>query len=349
MNSLAQFGWDVGGAHLKAVMLDGNRQILHIVQHPCPLWRGLDQLDTALQHILSHWGGRAVTHAITMTGELADIFPDRAQGVQQIAERMVRQLGGQKSSFYAGPEGFVALPLVQTHAAVIASANWHASATCVAHSVCEGLLIDIGSTTTDIIPISSAGPMAQGYTDSERMRHDELMYTGVVRTPVMAVAQALPFNGAWQSVAAEHFATMGDVYRLTGQLLPQDDMAETADGQGKTTLDSARRLARMIGYDHQDAELSQWRELAKACRSQQLHRLQCGVERVLSATKLSMEAPLIGAGAGKFLAEMLAYRLDRPFVDAAGLIASVPEFQSSVGLCLPAYAVAQLAMERRLS
>ena len=43
-------GWDIGGAHLKAVLLDANGNVLNIKQLPCPLWRGLHELDSAHYH-----------------------------------------------------------------------------------------------------------------------------------------------------------------------------------------------------------------------------------------------------------------------------------------------------------
>ena len=78
--------------------------------------------------------------------------------------------------------------------------------------------MDVGTTTTDLIPIRAGAVAARGATDAERLTESELLYTGVVRTPVMAVAQTAPFSGRMQGIAAERFATMADVWRLTGDL-----------------------------------------------------------------------------------------------------------------------------------
>ena len=71
-------------------------------------------------------------------------------------------------------------------------------------------------------------------TDGERLTQGELVYTGVVRTPVMAIAHTAPFMGRMQRIAAERFATMADVWRLTGDLPDDADPYPAADQRGKS-------------------------------------------------------------------------------------------------------------------
>jgi probable H4MPT-linked C1 transfer pathway protein len=337
-------GWDLGGAHLKAVLVDVDGCALAAVQHACPLWRGIAHLEQSVASVLAAVDGASLRHAVTMTGELADIFPDRDAGVARLAQYMAERLPAHATRIYAGRDSFVAAADIRPHAAAIASANWHASAAFLAAQG-DALFIDIGSTTADLIPLLQGQPAARGYSDAERLQHEELVYTGVVRTPVMAVAQQVPFDGAWQRLAAEHFATMGDVYRLTGELSAAFDHAETADGSGKTLPDSARRLARMLGRELAEADMESWRRLAYALRAQQLASLQRALERVLSRGLLADSAPLLGAGAGRFLVRELALRMRRPYRDATELVSAVPAAVDGVGVCLPAYAVARLAQQ----
>jgi len=57
----------------------------------------------------------------------------------------------------------------------------------------EALLIGMGSTTTDIIPIVAAAVAARGYTDAERLATGELGYAGLVRSLAFASASRVPF------------------------------------------------------------------------------------------------------------------------------------------------------------
>ena len=132
----------------------------------------------------------------------------------------------------------------------------------------------MGSTTTDILLLSNNQVDAQGYTDFQRLISSELVYTGMVRTAVMAVVQSVNFSGAEVGVMSEYFATMADVYRLTHELDERHDQTDSADGGAKTELASAQRLARMIGCDLKDFPLSDWQSLAYTIRQQQLSRIR---------------------------------------------------------------------------
>lgn len=346
MNNNPTLGWDLGGAHLKAVLVQqGDGHVLQVFQQPCPLWRGIDQLEQAVANVMSSLQRVPQRHAVTMTGELADIFPSRDVGVALMTECMSRYLKEAEMRIYAGPAGFVSADSIHTHKQSIASANWHASAAFLAAKFGDGLLVDIGSTTADLIMLHRGMPAARGYSDAERLQSEEMVYTGVIRTPVMAVAQQLPFAGEWQRLTAEHFATMADVYRLTGELPEDYDMADTADGAGKTETDSARRLARMVGRDLEDATMAEWHQLAQAVRSKQLRTLQDAVQRHLSRGLLPEMAPIVGAGAGRFLARELARIMNRSYVDVAELIPVINGSAEWAGVCLPAYAVAWLGVQ----
>ena len=345
MDDGAVIGWDLGGAHAKAALVDGAGRLRHVVQMACPLWQGLDRLDAAMEAVLMQVGHGVRRHAVTMTGELADLFPDRSAGVRALAEASARRLRGSEVRIYAGPMGFRQVEEVMVYSRQIASANWLASATVVARHCGEGVLVDVGSTTTDIIPFQDCEPCHKGYTDFERLHCDELVYTGVVRTPVHAVAERVPYEGEWRPLLAERFAVMADVYRLTGDLPEGVDMAQTCDGADKGMEASARRLARMLGRDFAPRDLELWRELARFMGHEQLIRLQRAVARVLSCGLVAADMPIVGAGAGRFLVRQLARCLHRPYVDFADLVTGADELREWAAVCAPAVAVAQLFHE----
>jgi len=332
-------GWDVGGAHLKAVRLDSSGCITQAVQRPCPLWQGLQALTLAFDEMatmLELSDNQSLRHAVTMTGELVDLFPNRGVGVMQIAQHSTAKLGSQVQ-FYAGDAGFISTHQVPAHVRSIASMNWHASARYVAQQYCAGVLLDIGSTTTDVIPFVNGKVDTPWRTDAERLSHATLHYTGVVRTPVMAVARHVTFKALNYHVVAEHFATMADVYRILGDLNDCADQAPTADGQDKSIASSCRRLARMLGHDLDEASDEDWYSLARALADTQLTLLAQSV----------MHHPhyrdgIVGIGVGAFLAESLARQLAVPYHDVRhDLSARVGELQTMASVCFPAFAVAQ--------
>lgn len=337
-------GWDIGGAHVKAAHLNPQGELVNVYQQACPLWKGLEQLQTAVTNITQDLPITAYRHAITMTGELVDLFANRDDGVQQIIHNMTKLLADDTLFIFAGKSGF--LPVTQVgkqHYALIASANWLASATFVAQQT-DGLFVDIGSTTTDILLLHNGQVLTEAYTDYQRLISQELVYTGIIRTAVMAVAQTAIDKGQAIGLMAEYFATMADVYRVTGELNEAHDQTDTADGAEKTVLASARRLSRMIGCDFYADELPRWRDFAHNLRAQQLEKIYRACQyRISLQNEFPKHAPLIGAGVGQFLVRETALLLNRAYVDFATLCPkTLPMCKLSGSDCAPAVAVACL-------
>jgi (4-(4-[2-(gamma-L-glutamylamino)ethyl]phenoxymethyl)furan-2-yl)methanamine synthase len=338
-------GWDIGGAHLKGARIEDG-EIVAVAQIACPLWLGLDQLHQAFTQAKTALGN-ADRHVATMTGELSDAFADRHAGVAAIAKATAKELGA--ATIYAGSRGFISTESASEHADVVASANWHASATLVARHQREALFVDMGSTTTDIIPIKNGQVTAHGYSDATRMAHGELVYVGVVRSLLFAGLRHVPFDGRWVPLMNEAFATSSDVYRILGQLPEDADLLPTTDNQPKTKDASRARLARQIGIDARDASAEALDQLAAYFAEAQMREIGDGVFLVLSATALEAAAPVVGAGAGRFVIRNLASRSDRRYVDIEDFLPAGQHVKHKAADCLPACAVALLALDHPTS
>jgi len=341
------FGWDIGGAHLKVASLDAGGRLLAVRQVACPLWQGLAQLQQACTALAVTRMAPGAVHAVTMTGELCDVFPDRASGVHGILECLAGMLNERVTlRIYAGDDAWLSPAAAVTAAARVASANWLALAHLVASRVKQGVLLDIGSTTSDVILIEDGQVRNRGRDDASRLACGELVYTGVVRTAVMAVCRQVPIHGLWQGLAAEYFATMADVHRLLGQLDERHDQMPAADGRGKDLEASARRLARMLGRDFGvDASLADMRGVARHLSRIQAREIEDALALQLSrAQDGGASLPLIGAGAGAFVAAHLAQTQGRGYLPFQSLLETDMEgsLAQQAALSAPAVAVAKL-------
>ncbi len=339
-------GWDIGGAHLKCARVEDG-VVREARQTPCTLWLGTEHLDSAFATLKPMTEGASL-HAVTMTGELAEIFPSRAEGVAAIIAQFQKLCEAAPLYIYAGRAGFLQPRAAAARPEDVASANWHASAALAAQKHREALFIDIGSTTSDIIPLHG-GVAARGYTDAERLVTGELVYTGVMRTSIMALARFAPFAGELQRVMAENFSTAADIYRLSGELRAEDDQYPASDGRGKSAPECRARLARMLGRDRATASDAAWDALARYFRERQIGLLYDAAAQVLSGIALAEDAPVIGAGAGNFLAREIAGRLHRPYLEFGALFGAQSAAQRAASLCAPAAAVALLAQHLDLS
>jgi (4-(4-[2-(gamma-L-glutamylamino)ethyl]phenoxymethyl)furan-2-yl)methanamine synthase len=334
-------GWDVGGAHLKAARAE-NGVITQAMQIACPLWLGVQELDRAFSEA-DAVVGQAPFNAITMTGELCDIFATREEGVAELATIFTRLVSPRRTIFYACRSGLISDREAATSSIEIASANWHASAALTGLHKHTALFIDVGSTTTDIIAVADGRPANVGYTDAERLAHGELVYSGLVRSCLMAGPKLVPFAGGWTPLMNEWFATMADVHRILGQLPEGADMMDAADGREKTAAASRARLARMIGRDSSEADEAAWEGLAQFFAEAQLRDLMDAAALVLSRGLIPLSAPVIGSGAGRGIVRELAARMRRPYIGFDDLIEALPEARNKACDCAAASAVALLA------
>ncbi|WP_250440797.1 hydantoinase/oxoprolinase family protein [Caballeronia sp. AZ1_KS37] len=342
------FGWDVGGAHVKVSMATRAGVLADVAQWACPLWQGMAHLERAIDAMFERWPAAAdpaARHAVTMTGEMVDLFADRADGVRALTRALAQRLGP-RTMFFAGDAGWLARSACAEHWRKVASANWLATAQWVAACLPDALLVDIGSTTTDIIPIVGGRVVARGTSDAERLVSGELVYQGVVRTPLCGLAHRIAFRGEHAGVMNEWFATTADVYRLTGELWPEHDQHPSADNGPKTQAASRVRIARMIGRDAADASDAEWRRFAQGWRREQLRALETNLARVVAQDAALAAAPIVGAGCGRFLAAALARQEARSYVDfarLAGIDGDDATRAEWVSTCAPSVAVALLA------
>jgi len=336
-------GYDVGGAHLKAVKVEDGR-VVAAVTVAMPLWLGLDRLTVALDQAapLVGTGDRA---AFTMTGELSDIFSSREIGVATLLDRLSAYFPKERKLIYAGPAGLVGVEAAAAMPADVASANWHATATTAARYIPDGLFVDMGSTTTDIIALRDGRVANHGYTDAARLQSGELVYTGFTRTFLFGVASSAPVRGRLTPLMNEYFASMADVHRLLGVLDEADDKHPAADGKDKTAAGSTARVARMVGRDAGDLAPHEWRDVALWFSERQLRSVHDAA--MLVSTGLGGEASVVAAGAGRWQIRRLAGRLERPFVDFADLIPADDGVRIEASNAAAAAAVALIAAEVR--
>ncbi len=272
-------GWDIGGAHLKIAVLNQTGQLIGVEQYPCALWRGIDQLTPLITQILNKWTPVA-QHAVTMSGEMVDLFTDRISGVKTLLHTFAKHVGEIPVQVFCAKHGFISLKELEGYEADIASANWLASATWAAQHFEYGIFLDIGSTTTDVLYFEGGRPAPTSIGDADRLISEELVYTGVTRTPLMALAQRITWRGETRGVMAELFATTADVYRILGTLPDDADQHDAVDGGEKTRSASISRMARMIGLDGHEYEDAAWLELAGIWQSIQQAHIQAALHRV---------------------------------------------------------------------
>jgi len=332
-------GCDIGGANIK--MADTDRRVR---TQAFEIWKEMDRLSCLLQDMLRGFETPDCI-AVTLTAELADCFQTKSEGVDRILEHVCSAAGEVPVRVWQTGAEFVTPDVARTIPLMVAAANWHALATWIGRMEPDGstLLIDVGSTTTDIIPLHNGVPVSHGFTDRERLEAGELVYTGVWRTPLCAVAPAVQISGTACPLAAEVFATALDVYLILGDIDQQPLCDRTANGRPATRAAAIDRLLRMCCCDRSEITEAQAVDMAGQLADCQLAQLRAAVQRVVRRQP-SWPARILACGSGEFLARRLVQHVAE--LDAAVVISLADVFDADWAEAACACAVARLGAEQ---
>lgn len=329
----ATLGLDVGGANLKLAHTSGRG-----CTQPFALWKAPEKLLGELRTLV---GGSPPFDrlAVTMTGELCDCFESKRQGVNHVLDAVEAVAGKAPALVWTNEGKFVTVAKARQEPLKVASANWLAQATLVGRLAPRGpaLLIDVGTTTTDVIPLLDGRPTPKGRTDTERFESQELVYLGWRRTPLCA------FTGT--SRAAEVYATTLDAFLLLGIVdeLPND--RDTADGRPATRAAARLRLARVLGGDLETTKESERDDLAREIHFKVIAQIAQAAAEVSKTLPGPLQA-LIVSGSGESLARQARGSMFFPKVAKdCSLISLTKEFGEAGSAAACATAVAVLCQE----
>jgi (4-(4-[2-(gamma-L-glutamylamino)ethyl]phenoxymethyl)furan-2-yl)methanamine synthase len=271
-------GLDIGGANTKAASSDG----LFVESVYLPLWKGAPLEE--LLYRLGELEPRQRAVAVVITGELADCFSCKLEGLESLMASVKRSFSC--PIYFWGTGGFGWKDPLE-----IAAANWSASAAFLAREIGDCLFVDMGSTTTDLIPIRAGRPIASR-TDFLRLTAGELVYMGLLRTRLDAILPAARVMGRDVPLAPEFFAIMADARLALGSISEEVYSCDTADGAGKDREAALRRLARSVCADQEEiGEAGALAIAEQACRRQKKILVDAiarqakehGIERIAAA------------------------------------------------------------------
>ena len=338
-------GLDIGGANLKAS--DGERWA---ATQPFELWRRPDELADAIAALVAGQAFDAVT--VTMSGELADCYASKAEGVARIVAACERVADGRPVLVWQTAGEFVGPATATEFWPLTAASNWHVQATWAAR--CDpnaaAVLVDAGSTTTDVIPIERGLPVAAGQTDVARLKSCELIYAGIGRTPATAFGSEVTLRDdagvpvRW-SLVPEFFATTADIWQVAEGTVANDDASnETPDRRSQTLAAARHRLARQLCADECELPSGVLDAVAAELRDRQLRRTldaivlargRCGGTAAVTFVLSGSATPLLAAVATHFAAD-----------DAVRCVRLADVLSTDIAAAAGAFATAVLASER---
>jgi len=311
-------GFDIGGANTKASLVkieEGILKEMRTVKKYFPIWKaGKDKLVDILQEVTREImrGVKLEAVGVTITAELSDAYWCKREGINHVLD-CVEKIFKDTPIYVLNCDGeLVKVEEARKEFLKVAAANWAATAWMISRVIKNCIVIDVGSTTTSIIPILEGKCVALGKNDLEKLMCGELVYTGSLRTNVAAIVDRIPIRGNYARVSSELFALSGDVHLILGNIREEDYTTETADGRGKTRLEAMARLARVVCADIEMLTEGEIEDMARYIYDKQVDQIVEGLRQVYSRlkTKIYEEIPIVTVGLGEeFLAKRAAERV----------------------------------------
>ena len=246
-------GFDIGGANTDVAMVDfdksGNIVAVETAFIYLPMWTKKDMLTDALNNILGSNRDKIEAVGVSMTAELVDAYKTKKEGVLDIAQKSEATFAKKVPMGFIGLNGVMDISELRKDPMNAAAANWIATAPLAAKIDANCILIDTGSTTTDIIPIKNGEECAMGRSDLQRLKTGELVYSGILRTNIAALVEKVPLEGLMMRVASELFAVTADIHMVLGNISKEEYTSDTMDGAGKSIEECMRRISRVVCAD----------------------------------------------------------------------------------------------------
>ncbi|MBQ2226779.1 MAG: H4MPT-linked C1 transfer pathway protein [Methanobrevibacter sp.] len=305
-------GFDIGGANTDLAVIDfedGEIKNMEVDFAYLPMWSNNDDLSHVLVELIENICPVSEIDAvgISMTAELVDAYDTKKDGVLDIVEKCEETFTCPIA--YVGVDGMISKSEIEKDPLKAAAANWIATAQIATLISDNCIFIDTGSTTTDIIPIKEGHECAIGKSDFDRSATGELVYTGTLRTNLASFLDKVELNGKEYRVASELFAQTADVYMVLDLITEDDYICDTFDGEGKSIIDCARRIARVVCADLEMLSMDDIVAMSEVIHQKQIAQIADGLKQVVETQGLDL---IVTTGLGKDI-------LDRPAAELLGL------------------------------
>lgn len=294
LNEIKYLGIDIGGAHLKCIGLNKNKEIKLVEYISYKIWSSSNQLKRNLQNLSNKIRSNRTLCGITMSAELCDIFPNRENGVKELT-KLCKILKFNKLYYTCNKPTFSFDP----KASEIMSMNWHSIGRLCEKKIKDCIIIDFGSTTTDFICIKNFKFLNKCFTDFSRLNNHELLYTGIIRTPIFSLLKKIIIDKKNYNLIPEYFSDMSDIYRIKKILNKNIDLDETSDGRGKSQIESKIRVSRNLGFDYDKSKNNIIEKICNKLSDYQLTAIKNNLSTIKLKYKLPKNTKIVLSGIGQ--------------------------------------------------
>ena len=308
-------GLDIGGANTKATFLYAKEKKIVELRTSIEylhIWKNKKNLPLLLEKLKKKFTNLSKLDgvAVTITAEVSDAYFTKKEGIIEILDCLIQVFKNTPIFVLDINARLLTIEDARKNPLEVASANWVATGWMVSQIIRNCIIIDVGSTTTSIIPIFRGKIFAKGKNDLEKLQVGELIYSGSLRTNVAAIVNQIPVFGKMTRVSSELFAQSADIHLLLGNIGQAEYSVETCDGRGYSEKECMARLARVVCADIDLINEEEILKIAKFIYLKQIDQISNGLQQVKNRFKNRFEKKVVVTGLGRnFLARKAAENL----------------------------------------
>ena len=302
-------GIDVGGANLK--IWRGKSESYYF-----PFWKRRDDFPEFLRSLKIE--GEKI--GVVITAELSDAFKSKEEGVRFIERSIAENVSGDVYFLNLNGE----LKRSVDNPLDFSAANWVASVKYLSKIYENFVFVDLGSTTCDVIPFK--GKILAAKTDYERLKRGELLYFGMLRTPLCYLL-------SFKEISSELFSISADAMRVLGVISEEDYSCETPDGRGRSVKECMQRISRQFCADLDEMGEEEVRKISREVYEVMVAKIEKAIWEKMESYGIER---VIGCGMGEVLIEDAAKRVGAEYISLS------KEFGEEISKIFPAFAVAEL-------
>jgi len=277
-------GLDIGGANTDCCIYninDDKCELIKTNKEYLPMWNNKEELESCLERFKKYEKLDVVI--VTTTAELSDGYKSKEEGIHDITKK-VMNVFNEEDIFFVTFNGLKDYEYVKENPLDMAAANWIATSHLIANIKKDCIFMDMGTTTTDIIPIKDSHEIAEGHSDLERLCSGELVYSGMLRTNIATIVNQIPVKNTFASVSSELFTITADLYRILNDITEEEYICDTPDNKAKDILSCKRRLSRLVCAQLDDFDDKEILEIAKYVKNEQVEQISKSLEKVVIKT-----------------------------------------------------------------
>ena len=313
-NKKVYVGWDIGGANIKIVALDENLNFIYSNKFCLPIGESFSQIKETISYCLASINQYDLFHLVTFTAESCDNFDNRSIAIKSLAKICFKLLG-KNLKFYSHKNKYENFKYVINNPLMFASSNWIPYRSFLIKKYKYDIAMDLGSTTTDIIPNKTYKKI--GISDFERINMGTLLYFGVERTPLSMLFNNVNINRKKIHLLNEFYAKSSDVFLISKDLLSSDVISKNCDGRSNSLDNCRKRLLRQFGLDLSQKNFGLSNKIVKAIKNDIIENIDNLVKRHIKKNKT---AKIFVTGQGEFLLKELCKKKKYKFYSSSNML-----------------------------